>query len=296
MSTSRAIPSALSRQRRPRRSRSTAISWLALLMLCLGVFHARQTTRAWAATDLADFRNGRGRFADMSPDVGRAIRDELRPLVGQTVDDAEARLGRHRGPEVNVPARGRFIYFVPGSAVGPWAARWEVVLRFHDGRVVAAYAAVKNQTYPGAPWLCAFAEMLSVGLMALGPLVWVTGLLAFYAQPDARPRFAQVMLAGIVITALGWFTVPDQVSLVLPAAPLIAKVVALLFTASLLDVVRRLLPLRSLSVAGRHCLTCRYDLTGNISGVCPECGTPTPQSRRRRRDDEVEELVKALSG
>ena len=25
-----------------------------------------------------------------------------------------------------------------------------------------------------------------------------------------------------------------------------------------------------------HCRTCRYDLTGNVSGVCPECGTPVP--------------------
>jgi len=23
-----------------------------------------------------------------------------------------------------------------------------------------------------------------------------------------------------------------------------------------------------------HCEQCRYDLTGNVSGVCPECGTP----------------------
>jgi hypothetical protein len=23
-----------------------------------------------------------------------------------------------------------------------------------------------------------------------------------------------------------------------------------------------------------HCRTCGYDLTGNVSGVCPECGTP----------------------
>jgi predicted nucleic-acid-binding Zn-ribbon protein len=23
------------------------------------------------------------------------------------------------------------------------------------------------------------------------------------------------------------------------------------------------------------CAKCRYDLTGNVSGVCPECGTPT---------------------
>jgi hypothetical protein len=26
-----------------------------------------------------------------------------------------------------------------------------------------------------------------------------------------------------------------------------------------------------------RCRKCDYDLTGNISGVCPECGTPVPQ-------------------
>jgi len=26
-----------------------------------------------------------------------------------------------------------------------------------------------------------------------------------------------------------------------------------------------------------HCSICDYDLTGNVSGVCPECGTPIPK-------------------
>ena len=26
-----------------------------------------------------------------------------------------------------------------------------------------------------------------------------------------------------------------------------------------------------------HCRKCGYDLTGNISGICPECGTPIPR-------------------
>lgn len=30
-----------------------------------------------------------------------------------------------------------------------------------------------------------------------------------------------------------------------------------------------------------HCLTCGYDLTGNVSGICPECGTNTGASSRR---------------
>jgi hypothetical protein len=26
--------------------------------------------------------------------------------------------------------------------------------------------------------------------------------------------------------------------------------------------------------APSHCMKCKYDLTGNVSGICPECGTP----------------------
>jgi hypothetical protein len=25
-----------------------------------------------------------------------------------------------------------------------------------------------------------------------------------------------------------------------------------------------------------HCQSCDYNLTGNVSGICPECGTPIP--------------------
>jgi hypothetical protein len=30
-----------------------------------------------------------------------------------------------------------------------------------------------------------------------------------------------------------------------------------------------------------HCLRCGYSLTGNASGICPECGTPVPRSVSR---------------
>ncbi len=31
-----------------------------------------------------------------------------------------------------------------------------------------------------------------------------------------------------------------------------------------------------------RCLDCGYDLAGNVSGVCPECGTPTTESANKR--------------
>jgi predicted amidophosphoribosyltransferase len=40
----------------------------------------------------------------------------------------------------------------------------------------------------------------------------------------------------------------------------------------------RAIPNRRLDA--RICPRCRYDLTGNESGICPECGTPTPRHVR----------------
>lgn len=36
---------------------------------------------------------------------------------------------------------------------------------------------------------------------------------------------------------------------------------------------------------GRECLDCGYDLTGNVSGVCPECGGHVPQKLPPEEDD-----------
>lgn len=46
------------------------------------------------------------------------------------------------------------------------------------------------------------------------------------------------------------------------------------------------LGLRTRRVAGEvggqlKCTECGYNLTGNVSGICPECGTPIPEEARR---------------
>jgi len=30
------------------------------------------------------------------------------------------------------------------------------------------------------------------------------------------------------------------------------------------------------------CHSCNYNLTGNISGICPECGTPIPEKMKEK--------------
>ena len=49
----------------------------------------------------------------------------------------------------------------------------------------------------------------------------------------------------------------------------------------LLQVLRNRNRVRSPSTrVRRRCTNCTYDLTGNISGICPECGCAAPRARR----------------
>ena len=52
--------------------------------------------------------------------------------------------------------------------------------------------------------------------------------------------------------------------LVVPVWPLFIPVIAIGF----------LLWLRDRQIVPGHCKGCRYNLTGNVSGICPECGMP----------------------
>ena len=39
---------------------------------------------------------------------------------------------------------------------------------------------------------------------------------------------------------------------------------------------------RRKNLEDQHCSNCGYNLTGNTSGVCPECGTPVPKESADR--------------
>jgi hypothetical protein len=52
---------------------------------------------------------------------------------------------------------------------------------------------------------------------------------------------------------------------------------AALFALPAFTVGARLTAARSRRQSPGYCPSCDYDLTGNTSGVCPECGTPVPK-------------------
>jgi hypothetical protein len=108
--------------------------------------------------------------------------------------------------------------------------------------------------------------MLSLNVMAIG--LW----------PAHRHRLRQTMAAadaviGAIVLAVAIVTYDG---LALCAAALAAINLIALVTA----------PVRgqAMLVKGdleRRCPECQYDLTGNVSGICPECGVDTSAARRR---------------
>lgn len=58
------------------------------------------------------------------------------------------------------------------------------------------------------------------------------------------------------------------------AMPLYIPLLTLLLIGGFLH--RRLLRIRAAT-----CVTCEYDLTGNVTGTCPECGTPISEEVRK---------------
>lgn len=96
-----------------------------------------------------------------------------------------------------------------------------------------------------------------------------------------RPMYATSLVSAAVVTGGLFITVVGQVycaprsSTDAIAMVFIPFVSAMLFGVSLIlhKVITRIINL-NVAEGPPGCPTCDYDLTGNVSGRCPECGTP----------------------
>ena len=128
----------------------------------------------------------------------------------------------------------------------------------------------------GAAWSVVLCFGLSFvvpgGFVIAGPIAlfaggWVTGFAA--RSVCARPLLESLIInPGLWLCPVVWlladWTIPEGAT------------VSLLFIVSAWAGVVVGLRVRLKRAAPRqgHCATCGYDLTGNTSGRCPECGTP----------------------
>lgn len=216
----------------------------------------------------------------------------LQWITGEAPHRVEAALGMPTG-EVGrqVPATGRHQLDVDGSRlwseaaaaqrVGfPDAAGWRISLSFRDGSFVAAKASPPPMLSPPSPVVRdALALLCRVTLFA-SPLVWLGGLLAGVAERNRRgSRFAEAALAGALAGTVAFaVSVPAPLS-VRGVVGLVLGVVLMLVALRVARWLRRIERSRQF----HFCYDCGYDLTGNQSGVCPECGRETFDGQLNQR-------------
>lgn len=138
-----------------------------------------------------------------------------------------------------------------GVALGPWAATIELracagnlALRLWRGLYVISFNEVMDS---GIPWLAAALET------AKAYQSWIPQIYCYHSS------------GGQVATFL---LVP---SWLIAIFPLVGSLIAL----------RKVRNKRQLKRRSGHCQRCGYDLTGNLSGVCPECGVRKAAEREK---------------
>lgn len=281
-----------STQRRPR---TTAIAWLLFVMVC-AVFAAVEwgTYSARERVEAGEIEDGRRAVLLESAIRNFAVRDAIpnleakyndwHPFPRQILDLPQGRVER---------------ILVPGERIDPSCAGWAVRI---DYSVVPGAFWNRVRALPPArsaslaDWLGGDAvrehvEQLRRLTLILCGVIWAIAIVLIpIAGPSRRP-VAQVAIAATLLALLAWAADPDRTGLwSLPERNWIFRVS---IGALILALFALLVPSRRRTLPGGRC-ACGYDLTGNVSGVCPECGEPTPAERHRRRAAELAPLAQAI--
>lgn len=179
---------------------------------------------------------------------------------------------------------------IDGASIGPEFAGWVVHLKFINGRLhgASAYNRARTALYSPiavAPRIQRWTE--SALVVAAG-----AALLCLIAAGPLGPRWRRQvaaigLAAAMLVVVIGCLhPAPATRPWLFQPSVLVGWSVVLAALA-----IQALLPARSSLAGGAPRCACGYDLTGNVSGVCPECGSPT----RRGRIDRWSEQAAAIA-
>jgi hypothetical protein len=128
----------------------------------------------------------------------------------------------------------------------------------------------------------------TAGLVAA--MVWLVCAAGAYKEPLFRRKLVQLAMASALFATLCWGLEPREeireAGFRVPYGALAGGVLVLLTLPAIFMLFRR-------KQTGK-CRHCGYDLTGNLSGICPECGQATPAELLRRRRERAAEFARAF--
>ena len=289
--------------------------WLTLLLCCAALAAVRwvverQKLRAEAIErDYQDRLDAVYRavvpFHDKSPAQVAAGLNGGRPLSGSSGEEArplatlagtvfDDRTALPAGVSPLAPALS-FRAELPGRVVAPQLEGWVIHLHFVDQQLRGAYTTTPPHAVyagPSAGWVAM--QLALRALFYIGAGAWCLAALLLPFNRPWRRLIAQAALAGLLVAALartlgpGWSLPPPSFSGALHA-PLLTAMVA----ATFLSLISLMIPARRVPPAAKcpPCARCGYDLTGNVSGICPECGRYTPQGLVDRWRDEADRVA-----
>lgn len=157
---------------------------------------------------------------------------------------------------------------------------WGFILKFRDGGLtgyrLTNTGTTANPQPPGPPPFDrfthkvqrAFAGSFSFGI---GTVAWLIAFVLYLGWKQQRKVLAEVMLALTLLCGTAWLTWPGYsltVKGIFSNDMLFWAVLMLVVSLAVLAAAKRM----DARPPWPTCAHCGYNLTGNVSGVCPECG------------------------
>lgn len=206
-------------------------------------------------------------------------------------------LPRH---EVDLPFGRAERILVPGERVDPAFAGWAVRIDYSGTpgvfwNRVRALPPPRPATWAdrlGAPEVRLIAEHARRLALILCAAIWCIAIAPAAIAGPSRRILAQVALAAAFFALIAWAANPQRPRFW--SRPAIDWIAWASMAGLAIACVAAALPARRARRPADRCAQCNYNLTGNVSGICPECSRPTPEELRRRHDAELAPLARAI--
>lgn len=254
--------------------------WWTILLLCCAAFAI--VSRA------VEFRRRRHEARDAEYyRMHREISYRVGNHLGDSKELIEAQLNQG-APLREFPSTTEYRYCFNAAHLNPAYSGWRVICRFKHGLLYGAYLVSPPRTpyvRPSNNWV--EIERLRRYTLGIAGGAWVLGFFMLPFSSRWRRDVAQFCLAAVLVAALAWALNPDHVWTTHDwrSPPVIALAIPLLISLAAL-----LKPLHLPPLNHALCAHCGYDLTGNQSGICPECGVMTLRARAERWREDAERM------